>query len=70
MMYVYIFHPAIINILGSILTTIGLSSNVVVAWIEPIFVALLAVGISVLFNYVFIKIKHSLTKKYQIINQQ
>lgn len=49
-MFIYIFHPAIITIVNFVIKKIGLESNVLVSWVAPLIVLVLAVGSAMIFN--------------------
>lgn len=56
-MFIYIFHPAIISVLNFIIKKIGMSENILVSWIAPIIVLILAVASAMIFNKILCIIK-------------
>ena len=66
-MFIYIFHPAIITIVNFAIKKLGLESNVLISWIAPIIVLILAVASAMIFNKLlcFIKDKRKLKNKHE-----
>ena len=62
-MFIYIFHPAIITIINFIIKRLGLESNVLVSWIAPIIVLILAVASAMIFNKILCIIKDRIKLK-------
>ncbi len=56
-MFIYIFHPAIITIINFVIKKSGLESNVLISWIAPIVVLILAVASAMIFNKILCIIK-------------
>lgn len=56
-MYVYIFHPAMITVVGHFLKTLGINEHGIVLWIKPIIVAILSVVFAIAFNYLILALK-------------
>ncbi len=56
-MFIYIFHPAVINIINFGIKKIGLSENVVMTWISPLIVLVVSVGLAMTFNKILCMVK-------------
>ena len=61
--FVYIFHPAIITVLGVVFRVLGLSDNKMIFWGKPIIVVFVAVFTAMLFNFILLKVKKIVFKK-------